>query len=912
MAKSQADTMTGRRAPLRTNTQKKSASKKVWIASEGTSKSTATRSHVPEQGQNTPSQEVASPLKTSDTSSTISLQNPDAPPSLLDNTAPNTTPIEPEEAIQSIIQYTAEDAVFLDVRNKTIRLYGAGVIEHDTIKLEAEEVLLDWPNHTIAAFGKKNKAGRMEKKTALTKDGLEYFAESIRYNFKSQRAIANQLFTKQGDGILRANKIKKDRATTFYADQATYTTCDLAKPHFHVDARKIKIIEDDKVVSGPFNLYFDGVPTLLGFPFGIFYLPRGSGIIPPKYGGESEKGFCLKNGGYYIKFNDYADLALQGSVYSKGSTAFAATSNYKKRYWYGGSLSYERSVDLSHQEIGKLGREKTWELLWKHNTENNRTNSLNAEVHLKSKLPRKNAWEESNDDQGSMSSSIRYTNKLVGLPYTLSVSLQHTYNFQTQIANATIPKTTLRTENIYPFRKQGGATGNWYSDIYFQHNAEFANKLSNEVGNDTLDFFNTKDWPKLWKNGKQGVQHTVPLQTNIKILSCLNLTPKLEWRERWYWEKIDYQYDATGDNITEEKVPGFARVYDYNLGTTLKTTLYGTHVFGQNAAIQALRHEFEPIVSFTYTPDFSGPEYGYWQTMKGGKKDGEKHDKFKKAMYGAPKNRATAVLKIELNNRLDMKVKSNADAKKSSKKIPIVESFDWSTSYDFQENQHPWDDIQFKTRTSLFDKLFDIDFKSTFDPYLYKDTGLLDEHHKKKYTKSNELAWHHGKGLGRIKSASLSIGAKLGPKTNKESLGQASALENDQGIEKKEKKPSQEDPEKYVDFTIPWNLTLNYNWKYTRATPGDEPEKTNSLGFEWCVDLTEKWKVTCKSAYDLTQREWIGNSTSIGIHRDLHCWAMDFQWKPLGDKQTYEFSVGLNAPLLRDLKYSRDKIYIKY
>ena len=111
------------------------------------------------------------------------------------------------------------------------------------------------------------------------------------------------------------------------------------------------------------------------------------------------------------------------------------------------------------------------------------------------------------------------------------------------------------------------------------------------------------------------------------------------------------------------------------------------------------------------------------------------HDKFKKAMYGAPKNRATAVLKIELNNRLDMKVKSNADAKKSSKKIPIVESFDWSTSYDFQENQHPWDDIQFKTRTSLFDKLFDIDFKSTFDPYLYKDTGLLDEHHKKKYTK---------------------------------------------------------------------------------------------------------------------------------------------------------------------------------
>jgi LptD protein len=903
IAKWQADTVSGRRAHLRTSvSQENSASRTTKITPEDAEADGPTAAGIFVAEQNTQSQEAASSLKTSN----ASLQNPNTAPALSDSTAQNTGRTEPEYPIHSTIQYNAKDAIVFDVKNKTIRLCGAGIIQHDTIKLEAEEVFLDLHNHTITAVSRKDKAGVLNGKAVLTKDNLEYFAESVCYNFESQRAVANKLFTKQGDSILRANKIKKDRETTFCADRATYTTCNLANPHFHVDARRIKIIENDKVESGPFNLYFDGVPTPLGFIFGIFYLPRkGAGIIPPKYGGGNERGFCLENGGYYINFNDYADLALQGSIYSKGSTKFTAKSKYKKRYRYDGNLSYERKIDLSPGETGPMGKEKTWELKWNHNTENNRTSSLSAEVHLKKKSSSQQNFSRDNNGQGSTNSSIRYTNKLVGLPYTLGVSLQHAHNLQKKKTDATIPKTTLRTQNIYPFRKKGDATGNWYSDIYFQHNVEFSNKLCNKVGNDTLDFFETRDWSGLWKNGRQGIRQIVPLQADIKILSHWNLTPKLEWQERWYWEKINYKYDATNDSIVKEKVPGFARVYDYNISAALKTTLYGTHFFGHNATVQAFRHELEPVVSFTYTPDFSGPEYGYWQTIKGAKKNEEKLNKFEESIYGAPSNRATAVLKIELNNRLDVKIKSNTDVKKRSKKIPILESFDWSTSYDFQQDQHPWGDIQFKTRTSLFGKLFNIDFASTFDPYLYRGTRLPGNRNKKKYTKSNELAWNHGQGLGYMKSASLSIDAKLAPRARKGSLDQTDELENDLGIGGKEKKRHQESPEEYVDFKIPWNLSLKYNWHYTCTTPGDDPKKTNSLGFEWRIDLTEKWRVVCKSAYDLTKREWVDSSTSIGIHRDLHCWEMDFNWNPLGDEQTYNFSIGLKAPLLKDLKYTR-------
>jgi LptD protein len=887
--------MTGGLAHPGTDTvQKEDAPKEVQIPPKETRKGDATKNHLPEQ--DAPSKEATDPLQAS--SKPPGLENTDVASSSSDNAVQDPVPTEPESPIQAIIQYDAKDAIFFDVKHQTIRLYGAGIIEHDTIKLEAEEVFLDWTNHTIAAFSKKNETGAVDKKAVLTKDGVEYFAESVHYNFESQRAVAHKLFTKQDEGILRANKIKKDRETTFYADRATYTTCNLIKPHFHAGAKQLKITQDDKVVSGPFRLYFDGVPTPLGLPFGIFYLPQGSGIIPPKYGGESEQGFCLKDGGYYIKLNDYVCLSFQGSIYSKGAKEFSTTSIYKRRYRYGGNLHFERKTYPNPQETQLPKKDKIWSFRWKHDTENNRYSSWHIQVDLERKSAHtQNVFQRPGDYQTKKDSSIRYTNSLVGfpIPYTLDsgLSLRTSQNGE---ANASLPKVLLGTKNIYPFRKRDVVGTRWYSDIHLQHTLEFQNKLSNSVDN-TLDFFKLKDWPALWKDRQQGAQHTLPLQTNIKILSYLNLTPKVTYREQWYWEKINYKYDAKGV-IREDKIPGFVRVYNYDFGTTLKTTFYGTHIFGEgNTTVQAIRHQIKPVLAFTYTPDFSGTEYGYWQTMKGGNQDGEKFNRFKGALCPSPGEKATAVLAISLNNRLDMKVKSETDAKKRTKKIPMLESFDWSTSYDFLADHHALGDIDFKTRTKLFDQLLDVSFESTFDPYAYNT---------QEYTRSDEFAWNHGKGLGHMKKASLSIGTKLGSSKGR-TLNQSSGLEKDQEA------PThlQEDATQYVNFKIPSNLALDYRWSYSCLTPWDNSVKTNSLSFTWCVNLTDNWTVTCKSAYDLNKREFVGSATDIGIERDLHCWRMDFHWNPLGERQTYKFSVGLKAALLKDIEYSRDRAYTK-
>lgn len=59
----------------------------------------------------------------------------------------------------------------------------------------------------------------------------------------------------------------------------------------------------------------------------------------PTWGEEWDRGFYLRNGGYYFAINDYVDLQLTGDIYTKGSWGVQAQSNYRKRYRYSGSIN---------------------------------------------------------------------------------------------------------------------------------------------------------------------------------------------------------------------------------------------------------------------------------------------------------------------------------------------------------------------------------------------------------------------------------------------------------------------------------------------------------------------------------------------------------------------------------------------
>lgn len=794
------------------------------------------------------------------------------------------TPPGRSEKLSSIF-YNAQESIVLDLEQKSMHLHGAGIIKYEDVKLEAEHMSLNWPERTVSASGKTDASGHIEEKVVCTLNGTEYIAADVRYNFESHRAVANQLFTKHGDGIFRADKVKKDRSDTFYADRGMYTTCNLVEPHFHIDAQRVKMVHEDKAFSGPCRLYFNKVPTFLGSWFGLFYFPKGSGFVFPMYGGESQKGFCLKQGGYYFRFNDHIDLALLADLYSSGSQSYSSHMRYKKRYAYDGDIQYQWTRNHYARMTTLSKTETIWQLTWKHHTLNNRNSSLTAELDLRGgqikDIPQYVSSREAT--QTHLNSSVRYHNALAGLPYILDVGLSHNKNFQTKEQDATLPSVNLQTSRMYPLRGRM-LFPLWLQDVHIQHVFQAMHKVSTVCDGQRLDF-TPKYWGILLRNSRMGAKHTVPLTTNIKIFRCFNLAPKAEYHERWYGTRTNYSY--AGGSLVREEDDGFYRVWNYNVGASLRTTLRGLYRFGRRSGVQAIKHQVEPGLNFTYTPDFSTPFYGYWYTARNGKKLSH----FEGSVYDVPPNRAQAVLEATIKNTLDAKLKSNQEDEET-KPVSWLEACDWSVGYDFLADRFALTNIRVDTRMSPLGEKLRVNSKIVIDPYVWQLGGTR---------KIDQLVWHRGEGLGRIQSSSLQLQSTV-------QFGGAFPKRSPAPVSPADQADTMPPTVEYVRFVLPCKLHAAYDWTYTSLQPGNS-ESTRVLSLESVVDLTQKWKLSCKTAYDLTQEELVDTATRLGIRRDLHCWEMNFDWSPLGTQESYRFEIGVKSSLLKALRYDRERTY---
>ena len=787
-----------------------------------------------------------------------------------------------KKTIEYPMQYDA-DSITIDTKKKKILLFGDSVVQYGPTKLEAETISLNWNKSIIVAVAKFDKDGNVEKKLSLVQGGLEFFAEKIRYNFESQRAVASKLFAKIEDGLLRSNKVKKDPEDTYYSEYVDYTTCNLPRPHYRFGAQKIKMIYDDKAVSGPCHLYFDDVPTL-SFFYGIFYFPKDSGVIFPKYGGDTSKGFHMKEFGYFFKFNDYIDLKLTSDVYTSGSIGFASESHYKKRYKYNGNLLYRKSKDI---ETDNSIAEK-WQFKWKHATDDNRIRSWLVDIDLQNDSFRKSLSTNSgNGTTSTLQSSIKYTNKVVIPYYFFGAQITYNQDFKKKTADMILPNASLRTSNLYFTRWFGNSSGGtWYKDIYIQHIIEGKNKITSRT--DNLSFFDLKDWDKLLEKKQYGLKNTVPAKTTVRI-GYFNLIPFAEYRERWFWKHIDHTQNKT-------EIYRWERVWDYELGSELTTTFYGLFGFNGKSRLEAIRHQVKPSCKLTYTPDFSKE---YWQKVGDGMKS-----RFENAVYDTPSNKKRLVLNMDINNALEAKISNKRNEPEGNKKIPIVDALDLGTSYDFIEKEgFPWGDSKISGRAKWFENALNISFSRIYDPYCYDREGGDWKRIPKK------LAITHNRGIGHLKTATLNIGTQFG--SENKSLGPTSPgtanttemqgnLTEDEEFEKARAT--------YVKFSIPWTIGLAYDYTYTSPKPLDEKE-SKVLTFNTGLTMSENWILKFQTGYDLIEEKLVKSTTKVSIHRDLHCWDLDFAWLPLAEQQYYEFSVGIKAASLHDFRYQRERSY---
>ena len=808
------------------------------------------------------------------------------------------------------------------MQKKIVKLYGNAKIKYGSIELEADQIVIDYEAGTIFANGSLDSLGRRIGYPIFKDGGQTYETKDMIYNFKTKQAKISEVVTKQGDGFIHGDRVYKNSKNELFSINNAYTTCDLAHPHFRIISRKSKAIPGDKIVSGPFYMEFMDVPTPLGFAFGIFPQQRKSqsGILFPTYGEEKVRGFFLRQGGYYFDINDYVKLGITGDIYSKGSSAVQVNSIYRKRYAYSGNLMFNFTNNRFTDLIEDNTRQKDFRVTWSHTPQTKGSARFSASVNAatgsfttNNYVPITTTASSSgfNSQTRKLGSNISFSKTFVGTPFNLGLNLSHSQDLQTKQVDLMAPSLTFNMNNVYPFKKSNNRT---LQNLAFKLSTQGRNQVSNKIqfsdseGNpiDSIIPFNTQTLPTLFKHGKKGLSHSVPLSTSFKVLRYFTVSPSINYSEYWYFEKLNWSRSEDGKTYNEpDTIKGFNRAYNYNTSLSFNTRIYGTWVNrDRNARLKAIRHVVNPSVSLSYAPDFAAEKYDFFQTFEVNGRI-EQKSRYQGFVAGAPSAGRTGTMSFSLGNTLEMKVRGKKDT--VDRKVSLLNSLNLNSNYNFLKDSMKLGNISISANTNVLDGKINVNVSGTVDPYQWH-LRSIDEKGSVSQYQTRYYVWQgQGLRLGQLSNANLAFSTNLNPKGRKSDQTTREKVQAAPNITPSDKEYIMKNPDLYVDFDIPWNLRINYVLGYTKR--GYEKSRvTQSLTFSGDLSVTEKWKVDFNSGIDFQTKKF--TQSQFGIRRDLHCWQMSLSWVPFGRYQQYNFSIGIKSGMLRDLKLDRQRNFI--
>ena len=843
--------------------------------------------------------------------------------------------------IETTITYSARDSINSLVDRKIVHLYGDAKIKYGDIELMAEEVIIDYENSTITANGKLDSLGKRVGYPIFVNGREKYETRDIIYNFKTKKARISEVVTTQGEGFLHGNAVFKNEKNELLSLRNGYTTCNLTHPHYQIMASKAKAIPDDKIVVGPFHMEVNDVPLPLGFFFGIFPSPRksSSGIIVPNYGEERNRGFFLRNGGYFFDISDYFKMQLTGDLYSKGSSAIYLNSTYRKRYKNSGNFNISFTNNRLNNNIENKATTKDYRLTWSHTPQSVGTGRFSASVNAATSSYNNNNFLGVNTNPSvprldnttrKMSSNVSYS-KTFGTLFSMGINLRHSQDLTTKQIDLPLPDVSFNVNNIYPFKKS--ADGMFLQNISLRYTMSGTNQITNNLGrnftdksgkpltHDSIAAFNGQNLPLFFHNAKNGVRHNVPIATSFKVLKFFTVSPSIGIDHLWYFQKLNWGLSKDSlSAVIQDTVRAFNTVTNYSTSVSITTRIYGTYFFKGNGSIKAIRHVINPSGSISFQPDFGDPSYGYYQAIhvKNSKYPVYKsvHDGYS---YGSSRIGKSASLGFGINNNIEMKVKGKKDT--VAKKVSLFNTLSINSGYNFVADSFKLAPFSMAANTNVLNDKLNVNLTGVLDPYRYMTISKAEVPNSSKEIRVNALpgqdipslgehsqAWQVDKvssGLGRITSANLALSTNLSPKgmkkdnESRDKIAKSNASDSDKEFLLK-------NPDAYIDFKIPWNLRISYNVDYSHPT-NSKSTITQAARFNGDFSLSEKWKITYNSGYDFQAKEL--TQTSFTIARDLHCWQINLSWVPFGKYQSYNFFIGIKSSLLKDLKLNRTRSF---
>jgi lipopolysaccharide assembly outer membrane protein LptD (OstA) len=809
------------------------------------------------------------------------------------------------------VKYIAKDYAKIDQKKKTITLYNEAELYYKDVELKSGIIVLNYGKDEVYAGRIKDSTGALTQYPNFKQGASEVQPDSIRFNFKTKKALIYNSRTEQGEFKIKAAVTKKENDSVYFLKGARFTTAkDIDNPEYYFRTNKVKFVPNKKVVVGVTQMVIADVPTPLALPFAFFPMTQEksvSGIIIPSYNDSNTRGFSLQNMGYYFALNDNYDLTVLADYYTNGSYAMRFESAYATRYKYRGNINI-RFENLINSERGypDYSKQNIYNIQWSHSkdTKSNPNSTFSASVNMGSSKYFKRSINQANvgsNLNNTLSSSISYNKTFNTIPQArISLTATHSQNTQTEQINMTLPTLQASIDRVYPFVGKDGVKKGFIKNINLQYNLSGKNNI---VTTDSL-FFK----PQMFRDAQIGMQHSIPISTNFKIFKYFSAGASTNYQETWVTKTIQKEYNTDLSKVETSTINGFDAFRTYNFSTNLGTTIYGTFNFGDDKKIQSIRHVMRPTVTYAYTPSFE-KYYNTYAVDASGRITTE-YTRFEGGVYGAPSKDNSNIVAFALSNTFEAKVRDKDSTKTEPKKIMLLNNLNFSTSYNFNANGKEtlaWQPVLVSGGTQFFDNKMNVNFGATLDPYAIDNSG----------TRMNVYNIDNGGSLFRMTSANLtlnySFSNKGGKEENKQSernggrkddlFGTNTDLNDSRNSQFANEKDDKEDViTEFFNSKIPWDMTMAYSLTYSNVNR-ESKITGNSIMISANMDITPKWKGGVSTGYDFVQKGV--TFTQFRFERDLLSWRMAFNWTPLGVNSNWNFFIGIKSGVLSDIKWNK-------
>ena len=850
-----------------------------------------------------------------------------------------------KRGIDAPVTYSANDSLVYDAMTKDAKLYGNSEVKYENMDLKSDKIRMNLDSSLVHATGSPDSTEKsgIKGRPVFVMGADNYDTDTIAFNFKTKKGLVQNALTKQEDGFLRSKLSKRTATGDVYLAHGRYTTCDKEHPDFYISLSRAKVRPGKDVVFGPAYIVVADVPLPFAIPYGFFPFTKSysSGFIMPSYGDEQNRGFYLRDGGYYFAISDKMDLKLIGEIYTKGSWGLTATSNYRKRYKYNGSFLFSyQDTRTGDKGMPDYAKQTSFKLQWSHrqDAKANPFMSLSASVNFAtSSYERNNLTSMYNPQsltQSTRTSSVNWSTTFSSIGMTLSSTANLSQNMRDSTISMTLPDLNISISRFYPFRRKHAAGDErWYEKIAMSYTGQFSNSI-NTKENKLIHSSLIKDW-------RNGFQHNIPISANFTLFKYINLNPSFNFTDRMYTNKVTKSWNERTQTEVADTTYGFHNVYNWNLSLSASTKIYGfwkpnRKLFGDK--VQAIRHVITPTVSFSYAPDFSASRYGYYQTYQKTDADGNvslvQYSPYQNELYGVPGRGRTGSISWSFDNNIEMKVKSDKDST-GFKKISLIDQLGWSMSYNMAAKEKPLSDLTVNLRLKWW-KNYTFNMTGVFASYAYE----LDDQGKP-YV-GNRTYWGMGK-WGRFQGMSQNISYTLTPEKIKKLFGGAkdddtkknkksdddeidtdiesnvddTMIDAQHGASKDDKGGKADtDGDGYMRFSMPWSLTFGYGITMSENTDINKfnyktmryPYKfTQTLNVSGNLRISDGWNISFSSGYDFDNHKV--SMTTASLQRDLHCFNMSCS-VVLAPYASYNFTFRCNASTLTDaLKYDKRSGY---